>query len=152
WENKSAFSAALKKHVANPQVRCESKGVNACTIPWKGRIVVTCNTDKESLDIIPHLYATIKDKLMLFMWGDWQAKFLPAGATETVVTKELPYFLAWLRDWKPPSYVMADNPRYAIKSYHNPTMIREAHDASPGARLDEMLQLWRAVLGDTQQE
>lgn len=143
WENKSAFSAALKKHVANPQVRCEGKGVNACTIPWKGRIVVTCNTDKESLDIIPHLNATIKDKLMLFMWGDWQARFLPAGRTETVVAKELPHFLAWLRDWKPPSYVLADNPRYAIKSYHHPTMIREALDASPAARLDEMLQLWR---------
>jgi hypothetical protein len=152
WENKSAFSAALKKHVANPQVRCEGKGVNACTIPWKGRIVVTCNTDKESLDIVPHLNATIKDKLMLFMWGDWQAKFLPAGGSEAVVAKELPYFLAWLRGWKPPAHVLADNPRYAVKAYHHPTMLREARDASPAARLEEMLELWRESRSETEKE
>jgi hypothetical protein len=60
-----------------------------------------------------------------------------------VGAKELPYFLAWLQSWKPPSYLLADNPRYAIKSYHHQRMIREARDASPAARLDEMLELWR---------
>jgi hypothetical protein len=60
-----------------------------------------------------------------------------------VVAKELPYFLTWLRNWNPPKQVLADNPRYAVKAYHHPTMLSEAHDASPAARLHEMLEQWR---------
>jgi hypothetical protein len=147
WDNHAAFSAAIKKHVANPQVRCEGKGRDAVTMPWKGRIVVTCNTDKESLNIIPHLNATIADKLMLWKWGTWQAQFLPSGGSEAVVAKELPYFLAWLRDWTPPAYVLSDNPRYHVKSYHHPDMLRFAHEASPAARLSELLDIWRTESG-----
>lgn len=150
WENHAAFSSALKKHVANPQVRCEGKGRDAFTIPWRGRIVLTCNKDKESLNIIPALNATIKDKVDLFMWGKWQAKFLSAGQSEAVVQGELPFFLHWLQNWKAPAYVLNDNPRYHVQAYHHPDMLREAHDSSPSARLAELLEEWRGNMeGDS---
>lgn len=143
WENKAAFSAALKKHVANPRVRCEGKNQNAFEIPWWGRIVITCNTDKESLEVIPALNGTIKDKIMLFWWTDkWQATFLPGGGTEDVVAKELPFFLRWLLDWKAPDYVLSDNPRYHVRYFHHEKMLHHAHDSSPAARLTELLDLW----------
>lgn len=147
WANHSIFSAALKKHVANPMVRCEGKNANAFQIPWKGRIVVTCNTDKESLNIIPYTHTSIMDKMMLFKWGNWRANFLPNGGTEKVVAKELPYFAAWLRDYKPPAYVLDDNPRYFVKSYHHPEMLKESNDASPHARLAELIADWKESSG-----
>lgn len=149
WENKAAFSGAIKKHVANPVVRCEGKNQNAFTIPWKGRIVVTCNTEEESLEIIPQLNATIKDKLMLFYWGLWQAMFLPDGGTERLVAAELPYFLRWLLDWKPPTEVLSNNPRYRVASYHHPKMLAHAHESSPAARLAELLDEWKQQFSDT---
>jgi Family of unknown function (DUF5906) len=142
WENKAAFSSALKKHVANPVVRVEGKNQNAFEIPWKGRIVITGNTDKESAEIIPALNATIKDKIDGFWWNGWRAPFLPAGGSEEVVAKEIPFFLRWLVNWKAPDYVLSDNPRYKVKSYHHPKILEHAHDASPAARLTELLDLW----------
>jgi hypothetical protein len=144
WENHAAFSAALKKHVANPVVRVEGKGRDAFTIPWKGRICLTCNTDKESMNIIPALNATIKDKIMLFKWGTWQAKFLSAGGSEDVVKAELPHFLQWLRNWQPPEHVISDNPRYKVNAYHHPDLLVEAHDGSASGRLMELLDMWRS--------
>jgi hypothetical protein len=153
WENKASFSAAIKKHVANPQVRAEGKNQNAFTIPWKGRIVITCNTDEESLEIIPQLNATIKDKIMLFMWGEWQAKFLPNSGSESVVAAELPYFLRWLLDWKAPDYVInGGNPRYHVNPYWHPRMLLHAHDSSPSARLAELLDEWRAQFSSATSE
>lgn len=148
WENKSAFSAALKKHVANPVVRVEGKNQNSFEIPWKGRISITCNTDKESLEVIPQLNATIKDKIMLFWWSDWKAHFLPACGTEDVVAKELPFFLKWLLDWKEPAYVLSANPRYHVQSFHHENMLEFAHDSSPAARLTELLDLYFENLPD----
>jgi hypothetical protein len=142
WENHAAFSAAIKKHVANPQVRCEGKGKNAFTIPWKGRIVITCNTDKESLNIIPHLNLTIKDKLSLFMWNGWKAPFEQGGKSEAAVLRELPYFLQWLVTWSPPKSVLSDNPRYVVNSYHHPSMLKEAFWGSAASRLQEEIELY----------
>jgi hypothetical protein len=59
-----------------------------------------------------------------------------------VVVKELPYFLRWLVEWKAPAYVLSDNPRYMVKSFHHPKMLAHAHDSSPAARLAELLNLW----------
>jgi hypothetical protein len=139
WENHSKFSAAIKKHVANPQVRCEGKNANAFTIPWNGRIVVTCNTDKESLNILPAANDSILDKIMMFRLGGWQADFLPNRGTEAVVAKELPSFLCWLEQWQPPSQVLSENPRYRVRAYHHPLMLEESENAAPAARLRELL-------------
>lgn len=151
WENKAAFSAALKKHVANPTVRCEAKGVDAVTLPYKGRIVVICNTDRESLNIIPSLNNTIKDKIMLFMWKGWNAKFLPNGGTEEIVAQELPHFLRWLIDWKPPQEVLNDDPRFMINVYHHPDMLDRADSMTPHARLREILATWIAESGEVEE-
>lgn len=144
WENKSALAAAVKKHIANPEVRCEGKGTNSYTIPWLGRIIAGINTDSESLDFIPNLNINILDKLMLFWWTDqWKAVFLPNKGSEAVVASELPFFLRWLLDWKEPAELISTDPRYHVKAYHHPKMLDHAHDSSPEARLGEILQEWR---------
>lgn len=148
WENKAAFSSAIKKHVANPQVRCEGKNQNAFTIPWKGRIVLTCNTDEESMEIIPPLNNTILDKIMLFYWSLWRAEFKPNGGSEIQIAGELPFFARWLLDWKPPAYVLNANPRYRVNAFHHPRMLLHAHDSSPAARLAELLDEWKKMFSN----
>lgn len=145
WETKSALAAAMKQHIANPEVRCEGKGTNSFTIPWNGRIIAGVNTDNESLGFIPNLNINILDKLMLFWWTDkWRAVFLPNKGSESVVASEIPYFLRWLLDWKEPAELISRDPRYHVKPYHHPNMLKHAHDSSPEARLAELMLEWRS--------
>lgn len=139
WENKAQFSHKLKAHVANPQIRCERKGKDAVTLPRKGRTVITCNDDDASYSIIPHMDINIKDKISLYKWNSWRANFLPGGGSEDVVRKELPFFLAWLTQWKPPAYVMDSNPRFVVNAYHHPDMVAAAYEQSTEARLEELI-------------
>jgi hypothetical protein len=141
WDSKLKFGASIKKYVANPYVRCEGKGKDAAQISWNGRIVVTCNTDTRSLEIIPPLDEEgILDKISLFLWDGWKAPFLPNKGTETVVTKELPHFLRWLIGWKVPKECVSDNPRFAVNSYHHPDLLESTQDLSSGARLKDLLK------------
>lgn len=155
WDKHDAFSAALKKHVANPTVQYHPKFRDAFEIPWKGRIIVTCNTDGISLTIIPTLNATIADKLMLFKLGDWHPKFWANPEFESSIRKELPYFLAWLLNWNPPEYTRKDSEtgeqattRFAVGSFRHPDLVRASHEASSAGRLEEMLGEWRKVYSD----
>jgi uncharacterized protein DUF5906 len=142
WENKVHFANNLKKHVANPQIRCEGKFRDAVVVPWYGRIEATCNLNKSSLEIIPHLDSTIFGKLNLYQWRQWSAPFLPAHGSDAVAIKELPSFLKWLLEWVPPASVVADNPRFGVKHYHHPNLLAAAVDAGSGARLREMVEIF----------
>jgi hypothetical protein len=148
WENKAQFSHKLKAHVANPQIRCERKGKDSVTLPRQGRIVVTMNSDDASMSILPHMDINIKDKISLFKWNCWRATFLPGGGTEVVVAKELPYFLAYLRDWRPPAYVMDANPRFVVNAYHHPDMVQAAYEQSTENRLQELIDEYTAPEND----
>lgn len=146
YQQHRAFSEAIKKHVANPTVPYKAKFRDSFTIPWAGRVVVTTNTDTESLQIIPSLDHSIEGKIMLFKWGAWKPKFLPNKEQEALIAKELPFFLAWLRDWQEPDYVMdPGNPRFGVKFWHHPELVNEARASSPNHRLTEVLEEWRKV-------
>lgn len=144
WEDKAAFAASIKKHVANPVVRCEGKNQNAFEIPWSGRIVATCNTDNESLEIIPQLNKNNRDKISLFLWDDdFSPHFLPGNASENIIAGELPFFARWLLDWKAPPYVLNAKPRFWANSYHHPRLMAHSNDSSAPSRLAELLDEWK---------
>jgi hypothetical protein len=143
WEARGSFSANLKKHVANPRVRVEAKGKDSFTIPWRGRISITCNLDKESRSILPQVHGEILDKICMFEWNCWRAKFLPNGGTEDIVMAEMPHFLQWLCDWKTPDYVASDDPRFGVQPFHHPSMLEDARENSGATRLSEMLEMWK---------
>jgi hypothetical protein len=138
------FAEAIKKHIANPHAPKEAKFKDSVTLPWRGRIVVTTNTDPDSLSIIPPLDATIKDKVILFKFLETApAISLPRHVLEPKVLAELPAFLAWLRDWSVPEYVIEGaSPRYGINAYHHPEILDAANEVSPHHGFAEALDEW----------
>lgn len=143
WEQRVSFSNSLKSTAANQEIRCEPKFANAYTIPWCGRNYLTCNLDARSLKIMPDMRGGLDDKLMLFRGGSWKPTFLEKEANEQRIKDELPYFLRWLLDWKPPQYVLSNEPRYGVKSYHHPSLMEAAEATSSETRLSELLGEWR---------
>lgn len=139
------FSEMLKKHTASPELVFHPKYMDAITLPWFGRIFITCNDDSDSLSILPTLDGSILDKLMLFRCHpDWQAKFDTFQANEEMLERELPHFLGWLDAWTPPAGVIdSKNPRYGVMSYHHPILVESARDSSPDHRFVEILEAWR---------
>ncbi len=139
------FSEMLKKHVATPDLSFQPKFVDAVTIPWYGRIFITCNDDSDSLSILPTLDISILDKIMLFKChSEWSANFGTLAENDAMLDRELPHFLAWLDQWEPPQGVIDHkNKRYGIHSYHHPLLVEAARDSSPDHRFVEILEAWR---------
>lgn len=148
YSNHKKFSEAIKKHVANPEIRLEPKFKDAAVVPWYGRIVITCNEDSGSLAILPDLDMGTKDKIMLFLFDkDYEPNFEDNPQLEEVIRRELPYFLAWLVQWKPPEGVLDEkNPRYLVKSYHHPQLLETAQEGSRTSAVIELLQKFRMAL------
>ena len=140
------FGENLKKQVANPTVMYQPKYKDALELPWKGRIVLTCNTDPDSLAIIPPMDNTVADKVMLLRCSEtWSPSFLKSNwENEERVRNELPFFLKWLLDWKVPDAIVdPTNPRFGIKAIHHPTLRSAAREASSAHSTQEALELWR---------
>lgn len=142
------FSEMLKKHAASPELVFHPKYMDAVTLPWFGRIFITCNDDSDSLSILPTLDGSILDKLNLFRCHPtWAAKFGTFQENDEMLSRELPHFLAWLDAWEPPHNVIDHkNPRYGVVSYHHPDLVESARDSSPDHRFVEILEAWREEL------
>lgn len=146
FSSHKAFSEVLKKHVATPEVVWEPKFKDARSIPWYGRIYVSCNDDADSISIVPDLDINILDKISIFKVNpDWTARFLPNKEMEEVIVNELPYFLRWLLDeFEPAEGVLTpDKPRYGIRPYWHIDIVKTARESSAQYRLAEVLELWR---------
>ncbi len=148
WDDRVTFSNNLKAAAANQEVRCEPKFLNAFTIPWFGRVWLTCNFDVRSMKVLPDLRGSIKDKLMMFMCSELRPEFLERAANEARIERELPFFLRYILDWKPPSYVISDRQRYGVNSYAHQDIVDEAHASSSEVRLAEILNKVSAELDE----
>lgn len=139
------FSEALKRQIANPDVQYEAKFRDDTTIPWMGRVIITCNEDAESLSILPHLDHSILDKLMLFKLTPFSrevARLFSQRPNERMA-EEARFFLTWLVNWEPPEGLLdPSNPRYGVRPYHSSELVSHAGEIDPAARVAEILCLW----------
>jgi hypothetical protein len=140
FEHREALAANIKRYVANPEVRCEAKGIDSYIIPWTGRISVTCNHNIRSLQIIPNLDITTEGKIQIFSWrnGDRAPDFGTYGSKEATIAEELPYFCRFLMNWVPPANVVGSG-RYAVKEYHHPDIMKKIETGAPRVILMELL-------------
>jgi hypothetical protein len=145
WQEKRKFSLALKARAANPTILYMPKFKDAVELPHLGRVVLTMNTDPESLSTLPALDGSIADKISLFrIRDDFMPDWLPTNAqNEARALSELPYFLRWLLNWTPPDEIMdSKRPRYGVKAFHHPKLVEEAHVESAEYSLQELLEPW----------
>lgn len=136
WHARDAFGNSVKKYIANPQIPYHKKYSDEEMVTWRGRIIITTNTDLKSLDILPDLDDSIQEKIILLRLSD---TFLPSFKDiEEVIRRELPFFLRWITEWNCPSYILGGD-RFGIKHYHHPELLQACTDAAPHGQLGEML-------------
>jgi hypothetical protein len=149
------FTSMLKKLVANPMINYHRKNIDGVSIPWKGRILVTCNLTPDSLSILPRLGPDNLNKFHLFKLGEeWFPDYQVEGGIEAQLQKELPYALRWLLDLDASNVTnpkrqltrteAATIARFGMLGYHAPYLLDHIAEESSEQNLREMiLILWR---------
>jgi hypothetical protein len=136
------FSEMVKKLAANPTLNYRKMYADTTNNEWAGRLWVTLNDDKLSLQMMPELSMSIEEKIMVFKAANRpQNYFPPAHELEPMIAAELPFYLRWLMDWTPPAEVMGDA-RFGIKSYIHKGLREDAMHAGQTGDLLEIIDLW----------
>jgi hypothetical protein len=142
----------VKKVAANREFEMEAKFRDAVDVCWQGRLVITCNVDPESIQVMPSLDMSMSDKILaLRMWGadgdidqvdqiKWFGAWNNRSPDENIV-HELPAFLNWLLTWEPSPLCVPD-PRFGFKSYHHPELKQHADSVSSSASFEEVLHIY----------
>jgi len=116
-------------------------------IERRGRVIMTTNTDADSLAILPNLDGTILDKLMIVKMNAAHTPWFRRKGhkdIDSIIDEELPHALEWLANhYTPPDYVTEGaSGRFGINTYHHPGIISMAKDLSAEQRDWEMIQFW----------
>lgn len=134
------FTSKIKKYVATPEVVFNQKYKATGTIPWFGRIIITCNLDDESKQILPNMELSVRDKISLFRCSPAAMLFPKWGESAAIVQKELPAFARFLLEWQTPEQCLPDeyNQRFGVLPYHDTELLDDAGQHAYGP-LIEML-------------
>ncbi len=141
---KQHFAEILKKTAANSTFRYHAKFQIPGQVDWPGRVSVTCNVDGSSVQILPSLENTIKDKLMMFRVNPIPLEFLPRHEMEKIMARELPYFARYLLDYAIPEVCKA-NSRFGLKEFHDKTLVRIAEQSGYLSGFQQVLHAWRKL-------
>ena len=131
------FSALIKKMAANRTFSVREKYRVDKLIEWNGRVVVTCNTDPESIRILPDVDLSNRDKINLFRVADRDTFTFPRNVADIIHT-ELPFFLRWLLNWTPPDNVLGES-RYGVQTYCEASLFEAARQSSSAYSFLEVL-------------
>lgn len=135
---RSGFTTRLKTLVATGCVRYEEKFHDAvASLPWRGRVLITCNTDPQSLSVLPDLEASNKDKVTMLKLGTAQFEFEEPEQNNIHVANELPYLARFLLNYRIPDE-LADG-RFGTRAFHHHEMVRAAAGNSSANVLLEAL-------------
>ena len=136
------FSTIVKRMAANTTFEYHAKFRVPVPVIWQGRVVVTANTDEESIRILPDLDISILDKIMLFRAAERQMKFKSNRETEATLDRELPYFARWLLNYQPPEHCIGSS-RFGVTPYHEASLVKMARQTSRLNSFQEVLEDWK---------
>lgn len=139
----TAFTARLKEHTANDTFLIKGKFKKSGRAYWRGRISITLNSDPVSMQLLPDLDMSIKDKLMIFECNDG---FPFTWETKGEAMKELPAFARWLLDYEVPSEMI--DLRFGVKAFLNENVQLLASADSRYSHIIELIQMFRKTLKD----
>jgi hypothetical protein len=137
------YSAMVKKIVANRELVYEEKFQKIGRVTWLGRIVVTCNTDSNSIKLLPDMELGILDKIMLFKCNDGVDRDFPEDSVlEGIISRELPFFCRWLINYVIPPQCISPEKRYHVKPFHHPTLYSHALQSATCYSFFELIQMF----------
>lgn len=139
----AAYSQIVKKVVANPYQQYHAKFKKAVTFKFNGRLVVTLNSDPQSINMLPSIEGSILDKIVLLLASDPGVSFL--GANEKCAA-ELPALADFLWHFSIPEWLgthAEEVTRFGMNSWHHPDLLQTAKDSSSTSSLLEVVGMWR---------
>jgi len=142
FQDQRKASELIKKSVANPRMAYHAKYVDAVSVPWTGRVIMSLNMDANSLSVIPAMDSSNRDKLMaLRVSTKARDKFPPNKVLEKTIREELPHFARWLLDWKVPK-VIEGSSRFGVVSYIDKSIASAAYDNSSRSSIAELVEFF----------
>ena len=142
FQDQRRATELIKKCVANPRIEYHAKYVDAVTIPWTGRVILSLNMDANSLSVIPALDSSNRDKLMALRVSKKASSKFPSNAVlEKTIREELPHFARWLLDWEVPKELKGDA-RFGIASYIDAQIASAAYDNSSRSTVAELVEFF----------
>jgi hypothetical protein len=141
------FSEIVKRMAANTTFRYHIKFRTPMMVSWRGRCVITLNSDEESVRLIPDLNISVLDKLGLLRvvenYSDTGFVFPSSAELERRLELELPKFARMIRDWAiPEELIDVKNPRFVIRPMHDPSILSTARHSSALNGFHEILSDW----------
>lgn len=137
----------VKQVVATGSMRSEAKFQSALSsLPWPGRVGIFCNSDAQSLSVLPSLEASTKDKFMMLMTGKACYPFSQDySVQEAWVLDELPWFALFLMGYHVPERFV--HRRYGVKAWQHPEMVKASQVTGLAHTLEQVLiRLFKAPL------
>jgi hypothetical protein len=136
------FSEMIKRMAANRTFRYHAKFRIPLMVQWQGRVIVTCNRDEQSIQMLPDLENSILDKIMYFKAADKTVDFPAPAELEAILQRELPFFARFLLDYQIPEQCKGDA-RFGVKAYHEASLVQTAEQSSLTAEFSEILEEWK---------
>lgn len=132
------FGAQLKNLIVNTVQSYHAKGRAALSLTPFWRVTITLNDEPENLLVLPPLDESLRDKIILLRAFRVAFPYHPddlAGRKHfrAQLSKELPAFLAWLREWRIPERLK--DQRYGVKAWQNPELVEALQELSAEDRL-----------------
>lgn len=139
--DRAKYSQTIKQVIANDQLVYRAMYASGKSAEWVGRTYTSMNDDAESLMMLPQADIAIFDKsLVLYAQQPAVDPLFPSNAA---IAAELPYFLAWLRDWQPVPELQYDYGRFGMRAYAHPDLAVQAASISQTTTFAEVLTEWR---------
>lgn len=143
------FTANIKKLTANKSIFFNKKFGSAGKAEWYGNVILACNTDFESIRILPDMEMATKDKFILLQMR--KGVTLPGyDKQEELLSAELPAFARFLLTWDIPAWCYAPmgsaiRNRFGIRNYHHSTLFEAAvSSGAPAAVLECLIDMYES--------
>jgi len=137
------YCQLVKKYVANAEMENQQKFRDTTSVPWFGRILVSCNMDQHSLAIIPDMSRSNKDKITLLKSLN-QGVYRGFGNFEdnqARVRTELPFFARYLLDLDIPEQYRDPHKRFGVVSWQHPALLVQSEALDSITSLIEFMDL-----------
>jgi hypothetical protein len=119
----------IKFYVASDEFTVTAKGRKTINTRWKGRIVVSCNDDADSIQALPDNKGAVDDKVLIL--GTTDKKLNVKDGFRSRLEEQAPAFLFWVLNlWRPSEYwtetfMPSESLRFGQLAYTTPRLAEE---------------------------
>ena len=133
------FTSRIKEYTVNHDFTLNAKFRKSGQLSWKGRIAVTMNDDVRSVQMLPDMDMSVRDKLMVFQ----VKKDAPSLTQEDLesLSGELAYFCRYVYDYQIPDELR--NLRFGVEAYFPNHLLTQMIMTGRNSVFFEMLELFR---------